>query len=44
VFAIEVEGFTSQPIYAPEDRGGTGLLAPVQEGYSALGIANARLL
>ena len=43
VFAIELEGFTSQPVYAPEDRGGTGLLAPVQGGYSALGIANARL-
>jgi len=43
MFAIEVEGFTSQPLYAPEDRGGTGLLAPVQEGYSALGIANAKL-
>jgi len=32
VFAIEAESFTSQPIYAPEDRGGTGLLAPVQGG------------
>ncbi|MGI9590428.1 MAG: OprD family outer membrane porin, partial [Myxococcota bacterium] len=43
LFQVEVEGFTSQPIYAPEDRGGTLLLAPVQEGYSALGIANGKL-
>jgi hypothetical protein len=42
-FAVEVEGFTSQPIYAPEGRGGTELLTFDQEGYSALGIANARL-
>jgi hypothetical protein len=40
---VEVEGFTSQPIVAPENRGGTLLLAPVQEGYSVLGIANAKL-
>jgi len=43
MFAIELEGFTSQPLYAPEDRWGTSLLAPVQEGYTALGIANAKL-
>lgn len=43
LFAIEVEGFTSQPLYAPQDRGGTGLLQPVQDGYTALGIANARI-
>ena len=43
VFAVEAEGFTSQPVHAPDDRGGTLLLAPVQEGYSALGIANAKL-
>lgn len=40
---MEAEGFTSQPVYAPDDRGGTLLLAPVQEGYSAMGIANAKL-
>lgn len=43
LFAIEVEGFTSQPLHAPQDRGGTGLLQPVQDGYTALGIANARI-
>jgi hypothetical protein len=43
VFAVEVEGFTSQPLYAPQDRDGTGLLRPVQDGYTALGIANAQL-
>jgi hypothetical protein len=42
-FAVEVEGFTSQPLYAPQDRDGTGLLRPVQDGYTALGIANAQL-
>ncbi len=42
-FAVEVEGFTSQPLYAPQDRDGTGLLRPVQDGYSSLGVANARL-
>jgi hypothetical protein len=34
-----IAGYTSQPIYAPEDEGGTLLLAPVQEGYWALGQA-----
>jgi hypothetical protein len=42
-FSVEVEGFTSQPIVADEDRGGTILLEPIQEGYSALGIANGKL-
>jgi len=42
-FAVEAEGFTSQPLYAPQDRDGTSLLRPVQNGYSSLGIANARL-
>ena len=42
-FAVELEGFTSQPIVADEDRGGTSLLEPIQEGYSALGIANGKL-
>jgi len=40
LFAAELEGFTSQPIVAPEDRDGTELLAPGQKGYSVLGIAN----
>ena len=43
LFSVEVEGFTSQPLYAPQDRDGTELLRPVQDGYTALGIANARL-
>ena len=40
---FEVEGFTSQPIVAKEDRGGTLLLEDRQNGYTVLGIANARL-
>ena len=40
--AIEVEGFTSQPIVAPDGRDGTLLLAPGQKGYSVLGVANAK--
>ncbi len=43
LFAVELEGFTSQPIVAPKDRDGTLLLAPGQEGYSVLGIANGKL-
>jgi hypothetical protein len=42
-FAIEIEGFTSQPIVAPKDRPGTDLLTLEQKGYSALGIANGKL-
>ncbi len=40
---FELEGFTSQPIVAPNARDGTFLLAPGQDGYGALGIANARI-
>ncbi len=43
LFAVEAEGFTSQPIVAKEDRGGTFLLKPVQEGHTVLGIANGKL-
>jgi hypothetical protein len=43
LFQVEVEGFTSQPIFAPEGRDGTQLLAAEQEGYSALAIANGKL-
>ncbi|MBW1844019.1 MAG: OprD family outer membrane porin [Deltaproteobacteria bacterium] len=43
LFAVEAEGFTSQPLYAPNDRDGTQLLEPVQDGYTVLGIANAKL-
>ncbi len=35
--------YTSQPLYAPEDRDGTRLLAPGQEGYTVLGEAWGRL-
>ena len=42
-FQAEAEGFTSQPIVAPESKGGTALLQPVQDGYSVLGIANGKL-
>jgi len=42
VFGIELEGFTSQPVWTPDDQTiGTGLLAPNGDGYSVLGIANA---
>jgi hypothetical protein len=43
IFALEIEGFTSQPIVAPDDRDGTLLLEPGQKGYSVLGIANGTL-
>ncbi|MBW2497373.1 MAG: OprD family outer membrane porin [Deltaproteobacteria bacterium] len=43
VFALEAEGFTSQPVVAERSKRGTGLLEPVQNGYSVLGIANAKL-
>jgi hypothetical protein len=36
-FRVGAEWFTSQPIYAPEDRDGTLLLAPGQQGYSVWG-------
>jgi hypothetical protein len=42
-FSVELEGFTSQPIVADNDRGGTSLLEPTQDGYNALGIANGKL-
>ena len=29
--------YTSQPLYAPDQKPGTGLLAPVQDGYTVLG-------
>lgn len=40
-FDIELEGFTSQPLWAPDDRLGGGNLSPDGSGYSVLGIANA---
>jgi hypothetical protein len=42
--AAEVEGFTSQPIVAPDNRPGTLLLRePNQNGYTVLGVANGKL-
>lgn len=29
--------YTSQRLYGPDDKGGTGLLAPIQQGYSVIG-------
>ncbi len=43
LFQAEIEGFTSQPIVAPDSRDGTGLLEPVQDGLNVLGIANGKL-
>lgn len=36
-FALGAAVYTSQPLYAPEDRDGTALLKPGQEGYTVLG-------
>lgn len=36
--------YTSQRLYGPEDKGGTGLLAPIQQGYSVLGEIYGQLL
>lgn len=43
VLQLGVVGYTSQPLWAPEDRDGTLLLLPGQEGYSVLGQAYAAL-
>ncbi len=43
LFAVELEGFTSQPIDAPDSRDGTLLLRPGQQGYTVLGVANGKL-
>jgi hypothetical protein len=43
LFAVELEGFTSQPVVAPNSRDGTLLLEPGQDGYSVLGVANGKL-
>ncbi len=43
IFQAEVEGFTSQPIVAPDSKDGTFLLDEGQDGYSVFGIANGRL-
>lgn len=38
-FKLGFTGYTSQKLYGPSDRDGVGLLAPDQQGYSALGEA-----
>lgn len=43
VFSIGATGFASWPLYAPDDRDGTLLLKPGQEGFAVLGEAWARL-
>lgn len=42
-FAIGAVGYTSQPLYAPDDRDGTLVLAPGQRGISVVGEAWAAL-
>jgi hypothetical protein len=42
-FALGAVGYTSQPLYAPEDTGGTNLLHPVQDPILVLGQAYAQL-
>ena len=41
--AFGVTAYTSQPLYAPDDRDGTLLLKPGQNGYSVLGEAYAEI-
>ena len=41
VLRLGLVGYTSQPLWAPSDKDGSGLLAPQQAGYSALGEAFA---
>jgi hypothetical protein len=42
-FSVGAVLYTSQPLYAPEDRDGTRLLAPGQEGYMVLGQVYGRV-
>ena len=42
-FAIGAVGYTTQPLYAPEDEDGTKLLAPGQDAITVLGQAYAQL-
>jgi hypothetical protein len=43
VAGVGAELFTSQPLYAPQDEGGTGLLTPNQQSITVLGQAYARI-
>jgi outer membrane porin, OprD family len=42
-FGLGAVLYTSQPLYAPDDRDGTLLLQPGQEGYTVLGQAYGRI-
>jgi len=44
LFAIGATGYTSQRLYAPEDKDGTKLLAPGQHGYTVLGELYSEIL
>ena len=43
LLAVSATVYTSQPLYAPDGRDGTKLLAPRQEGYTVLGQLYGRL-
>ena len=43
VFGVHLAGYTSQPIFAPADEGGTKLLAPPQNSIGVLGQAYGRV-
>ena len=43
IFSVGAELFTSQKLYGPEDKGGTQLLKPVQQSFTVLGRAYAKL-
>jgi len=43
LFSFGATGYTSQPLYAPNDEGGTKLLTSDQSGYTVLGEAYAHI-
>ncbi len=43
IFGVHVAGYTSQPIFAPPDEGGTRLLAPSQNSIGVLGQVYGRI-
>jgi len=43
VFDLTTEVFTSQPLYAPDDKAGALVLDPDQDGYTVVGVINPRL-
>jgi hypothetical protein len=43
IFGVHVAGYTSQPIFAPSDEGGTRLLAPPQNSIGTLGQVYGRM-